>query len=144
MKLLLPKIWGWAFKSSLYLEKKVMANMRFTSSYIWRPCCFSIFGGRWEYFTILFEIRTDETVGIDTKTKSAMSTRVCLRLRHVCVVASAATELVVVTPIPGQSMFPFSLCMGRGLSRLSVDTYLNNNSRTFIIVSSQNRWLSIR
>ena len=61
-----------------------------------------------------------------------------------CVVASAATELVVVTPIPGQSLFPFSLCMGRGLSRLSVDTYLINNSRTFIIVSSQNRWLSIR
>ena len=56
-----------------------------------------------------------------------------------CVVASAATELVVVTPIPGQSPFPFS-----GFSRLSVDTYLINNSRTFIIVSSQNRWLSIR
>ena len=61
-----------------------------------------------------------------------------------CVAASAATELVVVTPIPGQSLFPFSLCMGRGLSRHSVDTYLINNSRTFIIVSSQNRWLSIR
>ena len=58
-----------------------------------------------------------------------------------CVVASAATELVVVTPIPGQSLFPFSLCMGRGLSRHSVDTYLINNSRTFIIISSQNRWL---
>ena len=38
------------------------------------------------------------------------------------VVASAATELVVVTPIPGQSLFPFSLCMGCRLSRLSVDT----------------------
>ena len=47
-----------------------MANFRFTSSYIWRPCWFSIFGGRWEYFTILFEILTDENVGIDTKTKS--------------------------------------------------------------------------
>ena len=60
------------------------------------------------------------------------------------VVASAATELVVVKPIPGQYLFPFSLCMGCGLSRTSVDTYLINNSRTFIIVSSQNRWLSIR
>ena len=47
-----------------------MANLRFTSSYIWRSCWFSIFGGRWEYFTILFEILTDENVGIDTKTKS--------------------------------------------------------------------------
>ena len=50
------------------------------------------------------------------------------------VVASAETELVVVKPIPGQSLFPFSLCMGRGLSRISVDTYLINNSRTLIIV----------
>ena len=29
-----------------------------------------MFGGRWEYFTILFEILTDENLGIDTKTKS--------------------------------------------------------------------------
>ena len=29
-----------------------------------------VFGGRWEYFTILFEILTDENLGIDTKTKS--------------------------------------------------------------------------
>ena len=47
-----------------------MANLRFTSSYIWRPCWFPIFGGRGWYFTILFEILTDENVGIDTKTKS--------------------------------------------------------------------------
>ena len=60
-----------AFKSNLYLEnQKFMANLRFISSYIWRPCWFSIFGGRWEYFTMLFEILTDENVGIDTKTKS--------------------------------------------------------------------------
>ena len=47
-----------------------MANLRFTSSYIWRPCWFLIFGGRCEYFTILFEILTDENAGIDTKNKS--------------------------------------------------------------------------
>ena len=29
-----------------------------------------VFGGRWEYFTILFEILTEENVGIDTKNKS--------------------------------------------------------------------------
>ena len=28
-----------------------------------------VFGGRWEYFTILFEILTFKNVGIDTKTK---------------------------------------------------------------------------
>ena len=66
MKLLLSKIWRWALKSSLYLEnQKVMANLRFI---IWRPCWFSIFGGRCEY--ILFEILTDENAGIDTTTKS--------------------------------------------------------------------------
>ena len=52
---------------SILKNQKVMANLQFTSSYIWRPCWFSIFGGRWEYFTILFEILTDENVGIDTK-----------------------------------------------------------------------------
>ena len=51
-------------------HKKVMANLRLTSSYIWRPCWFSIFCGRSEYFTILFEILTDESVGIDTHKKS--------------------------------------------------------------------------
>ncbi len=71
MRLLLSKIWGWAFKSSLYLEKlKSYGEFVFSSSYIWRPCWFSIFCGRSEYFTILFEILTDENVGIDTKTKS--------------------------------------------------------------------------
>ena len=53
---------------SILKNQNVMANLRFTSSYIWRPCLFSIFRGRWEYFTILFEILTDENVGIDTKT----------------------------------------------------------------------------
>ena len=57
-----------------------MANLRFTS-HIWRPCWFSIFGGRWEYFTILFEILTDENVGIDTKTKSLDSL-----IRHIFVI----------------------------------------------------------
>ncbi len=71
MKLLLSKIWGWAFKSSLSRKiEKVMANLWFSSSYIWRSCWFSIFGGRWEYFTILFEILTDDNVGIDIKNKS--------------------------------------------------------------------------
>ena len=71
MKVLLSKICGWAFKSSLYLENgKVMAIFRFTSSYIWRSCWFSIRGGRWEFFTILSDIRTVVYVGIDTKTKS--------------------------------------------------------------------------
>ena len=47
-----------------------MAILRFTSSYIWWPCWFSICVARWQYFTILFEILTVEDVGIDTKTKS--------------------------------------------------------------------------
>ena len=60
-----------AFKSSLYLEKsKSYGEFAIYLINIWRPCWFSIFGGRWEYFTILFEILTDENVGIDTKTKS--------------------------------------------------------------------------
>ena len=59
--------------SILKNKKVMMANLRFTSSYVWRPCWFSIFGGRWEYFTILFEILTDENVGKDTKTKSLNS-----------------------------------------------------------------------
>ena len=29
-----------------------------------------VFGGRWEYVTILFDVLTDENVGIDTNTKS--------------------------------------------------------------------------
>ena len=55
---------------SILKHQKVMANLRFTSSYIWRACWFSIFGGRWEYLSILFEILTYENLGIDTKTKS--------------------------------------------------------------------------
>ena len=75
MKLLLSKILGWEFKSSLYLDKfkrygEFVIYIINQSSYIWRPCWFSIFGGRWEYFTISFEILTGENVGIDTKTKS--------------------------------------------------------------------------
>ena len=55
------------------------------------------------------------------------------------VVVNATTEMVVVTPIPGQSLSPFSLRMGRGPSRLSVDTYLMNKSTTIIIVLSPKR-----
>ena len=47
-----------------------MAIVRFTSSYIWRPCWFSDRGGRWEFYTILVDILTIVNVGIDTKTKS--------------------------------------------------------------------------
>ena len=74
MKLLLSKIWRWSFKSSLYLEKSKRygeyAIYLIIYNKLWRPCWFSIFGGRWEYFTILFEIITDENVGIVIKTKS--------------------------------------------------------------------------
>ena len=54
-------------------------------------------------------------------------------------VANATTEMVVVTPVPGQSLSPFSLRMGRGPSRISVDTYLMNKSTTIIIVLSPKR-----
>ena len=73
MKLLLSKIWGWALKSSLYLEKsKIYGEFAiYLIIYcIWWPCWFLIFDGRWEYFTILLEILIDENVGIDAKTKS--------------------------------------------------------------------------
>ena len=40
-----------------------MANLRFTSSNIWRSCWFSISGGLWEYFTTLFEILAVENMG---------------------------------------------------------------------------------
>ena len=69
MKLLLLKIWRWAFESSLYLEK----SKRYGEFAIYLTIYMAamlVFGGRWEYFTILFEILTDENVGIDTKTKS--------------------------------------------------------------------------
>ena len=55
---------------SILKNGKVMAIFRCTSSYIWRPCWFSIRGSRWEFFSILFDIRTVVNVGIDTKTKS--------------------------------------------------------------------------
>ena len=61
---------GYFNQVSILKNQNVMANLRFTSPYIWWQCWFSIFGGRWEYFTILFEILTDENFGIDTKTKS--------------------------------------------------------------------------
>ena len=51
-------------------NRKVMSNLQFTSSCVRRPCCFPVCGGRWEYFTFLFEILTVEDVGIDTNTKS--------------------------------------------------------------------------
>ena len=71
MKVLLSKIWGWAFKSSLYLEKwESYGDFSIYFIIIWRPCWFSIRGGRWEFFSILFDIRTVVNVGIDTKTKS--------------------------------------------------------------------------
>ena len=57
-------------KVSILKNGKVMSILQITSSYIWRPFWFSNCGGRWEYFTILFEILTVENVGIDTKTKS--------------------------------------------------------------------------
>ena len=71
MKLLLSKIWGWAFKSSLYLEKLKSYGefLIFLIIYMAAMLVFD-FGVRWEYFTILFEIMTDDNVGIDIKTKS--------------------------------------------------------------------------
>ena len=69
MELLLSKIWGWAFKSSLYLEQ-LKSYGEYVIYLIIHIAAILIFGGPWEYFTILFEILTDENVGIDTKTKS--------------------------------------------------------------------------
>ena len=58
-----------------------MANLRFTSSYIWRPCWFSICVGRCEYFTILFEILTVENVGLSLFLFFPLSgVRCCLQL----------------------------------------------------------------
>ena len=57
-------------------RKKVMAILLFSSLSLWRPCWFTICRGRWEYFTILFEIsylRFVEDVVIDTKMKSMYS-----------------------------------------------------------------------
>ncbi len=70
MELLLSKIWGWAFKSSLYLEKP-KSYSEFVIYLIIHMAAILVFdvGCRWEYFTILYEILTDEKVGIDTKSK---------------------------------------------------------------------------
>ena len=68
MKLLLSKTWGWLFKSSLYLEKSKRYG-EFAIYLIIYMAAMLVFGGRWEYFTILYEIFTDENVGIDKKNK---------------------------------------------------------------------------
>ena len=68
--IVVKKIWGWAFKSSLYLEKWESYGDFSIYFIIWRPCWFSVRGGRWEFYTILFDILTIVNVGIDTKTKS--------------------------------------------------------------------------
>ena len=68
MKLLLSKTWGWLFKSSLYPEKSKRYG-EFAIYLIIYMAAMLVFGGRWEYFTILYEIFTDENVGIDTKNK---------------------------------------------------------------------------
>ena len=71
MKLLLSKIWRWAFESSLYPEKlKSYGEFVIFLIIYMAAMLVSIFGGRWEYSTILFEILTDDNVGIDIKTKS--------------------------------------------------------------------------
>ena len=72
MKLLLSKIWIWAFKSSLYLEKSKSYGefAIYLIIYMAAMLVFDFRWCRWEYFTILFEILTDEKLGIDTKTKS--------------------------------------------------------------------------
>ena len=61
---------GHLYQVSILKNGKIMAIFRFTSLYIWRPCWFSVRGGRWEFYTILFDILTIRNVGIDTKTKS--------------------------------------------------------------------------
>ena len=69
MKILLSKTWGWLFKSSLYLEKSKRYG-EFAIYLIIDMAAMLVFGDRWEYFTILYEILTDENVGIDTQNKS--------------------------------------------------------------------------
>ena len=66
MTILLSKTWGWLFKSSLYLEK----SKRYGEFAIYLIVYMAaMLVGRWEYFTILYEILTDENVGIDTQNK---------------------------------------------------------------------------
>ncbi len=69
MKILLSKTWGWLFKSSLYLEKSKRYG-EFAIYLILYMAAMMVFGGRWEYFTILYDILIDENVGIDTQNKS--------------------------------------------------------------------------
>ena len=69
MKILLSKTWGWLFKSSLYLEKSKRYG-EFAIYLIIYMAAMLVFGGRWEYFTILYDILIDENVGIDTQNKS--------------------------------------------------------------------------
>ena len=71
MELLLSKIWGWAFKSSLYLEQ-LKSYGEFVIYLIIHMAAMLVFYFRWsmEVFHYLIEILTDENVGIDTKTKS--------------------------------------------------------------------------
>ena len=67
MKLLLSKIWGLAYKSSHYLDKSKSYGE--FAIYLILYGSHVGFGGRWVYFTILFETLADLNVGIDTKTK---------------------------------------------------------------------------
>ena len=57
-----------AFKSSLYLEKSKNYG-EFAIYLIIHMAAVLVFGSRWEYFTILFEILAVENLGIDTKIK---------------------------------------------------------------------------
>ena len=70
-KLSLSKIWGWAFKSSLYLEKLNSYGEFLIYLIIYN------YGGhvgfRLLWINILLEILTVENVGIDTKTKYMQS-----------------------------------------------------------------------
>ena len=67
MKLLLSNIWGWAFKSSLYLDK-LKSYGEFVIYLIMHMAAMLVFDFRWSMGVfILFEILTDENVGIDTK-----------------------------------------------------------------------------
>ena len=59
---------GYLNQVSILKNQNLMANLRFTLSYY--MAAMLVFGGRWEYFTILYEILTDENVGIDTQNKS--------------------------------------------------------------------------
>ena len=71
MKLLLSKIWGWAFKSSLYLEK-LKSDGEFVIYLIIHMAAILVSDFWWSLgvFHYLFEVLTDENVGIDTTTKS--------------------------------------------------------------------------